>query len=716
MADSVPVAIGVFAAATKDDVQPIAILACEAFGTMIAMAPETRAKVNNLCIRSHESAVMNFIKAQIGFQKGDCSWQLAQTDAGTRFLGLAAALLTVDYWIASEALNCLLKETAENSRLVPTSNQLKQLLKSLEYKLSQSAFVERVLKWSLVISQATKAPSSSTASPPSQELIVELVKAVSNISRLGQAKKLQITAPFNQAAWVVAFVEWSTGLAPSVIVDNATNIYIEPLSQITVRLSLKSSLEQPAGFQITTLEGIKSLRVLVNELPGSHEKVRGMVTMRVFAERLMYDFFGPKETTYFRAFEKALPLGCSLVLKFLHVRESQDLGYVGTKKQPDLRLRECTATWGTAFPSEKKIVSTITAFLGTECPIQLPKQEDGFAVTDIPLVTATKEMKPGDCECVKCSHTPSNKTECKFDKFIDQIAICVLVVLLLSLLESTDPEGPWLYFGGYHWSQGLSSRMPWGTFHAGKFIKPITAILRGDTNVSYDRSTLLEALFQLLGHELDDLGDVWLMSSFHGQAVYPRLFGTMIPEEKGILSMICVPGALLWEGELYDYARGPKYRLEESPNFITDQRGSETSTCDIIAPVDMYPGFKIAWQVSKGEKYLTIGLWCPDIPEISERCPSGSIAAALGSLFVNCIHNPNSKIKRPSSDIRLSNPRQPIPYSESEKLVGMIQCDQNNPLRFFTLAAGKAGVIRGTACLDCCIQCCDMAGLRFVVC
>ncbi|KAJ6143716.1 hypothetical protein N7471_003169 [Penicillium samsonianum] len=680
------------------------------------MAPETCVKVNKLCIRSHESAVLNFLKAQIGFKKGDCGWQLTQTDAGTRFLGLAAALLSVDYWVASEALNRLLRETAEDLRLVPTSYQLKVLLKSLEYKLSQSGFVEKILGWSSNISLVIDVAPSFTSASPSQELLVELVKALSDISRVGQAKGLQIKAPVDQAAWIIAFIEWSIGLAPSVIIENDTCIHIEPMSVITIRLLLSSSLVQQAGFEITTLEDIKSIRVLTKDLPGSHETVRGMVPMRVFAERLTLDLFGHRKTLSFRAFSEALPYGCALVLNFLQVCERWD--HVDGKQKSDPGFSNCTATWGSAFPSDRTVASTIVAFLGTESPIQLPKQLDGFLIENLRLVAAFKDVQCQDCECVKCSHIPSAQTLCKFDEFIDKIAICTLVVLLLSLLESSDPEGPWLYFGGYRWFGSLLSGIPWGGFDAQEFIDPIRKILRGDTKVGYSRPTLLQALFQLLGHELYDLEDIWLMSSFRGQAVYPRLFGTMSIEGKGILSMTCVPGALMWEGELYDYARGPKHRMEEAPLFTarSDRRGSETTNCEINAPVDIYSDYKISWQVSKGDKYLTVGIWCPSIPEVSQRCPSASIIGALGSLFVNCIHDHSSKVIRTTSDLRITTPKQPVPYSESEKLIGVVPCAQNSAIRFFTLGAGKNGVIRGDACLDCCIQCCAIAGLDFVLC
>jgi len=64
---------------------------------------ESTAKFYQQCSLSHSSAVLDFLKAKVGYRKGDAGWQLAQSDPGLRFLSLAACLITSDRWTASEA-------------------------------------------------------------------------------------------------------------------------------------------------------------------------------------------------------------------------------------------------------------------------------------------------------------------------------------------------------------------------------------------------------------------------------------------------------------------------------------------------------------------------------------------------------------------------------------------------------------------------------------
>src|SRR4051794_18239472 len=92
--ETISVSRGMLIAATTDNVQMLALLACESFGATLAMAPEACTKVELLCSQIHDSAVLTWLKAKVGYRKGDCGWQLARSEAGIRFLGLTACLTT----------------------------------------------------------------------------------------------------------------------------------------------------------------------------------------------------------------------------------------------------------------------------------------------------------------------------------------------------------------------------------------------------------------------------------------------------------------------------------------------------------------------------------------------------------------------------------------------------------------------------------------------
>ncbi len=85
---------GLLQAATSDNVQPLAILACERFGATLAICDTTRRKIEELVLTGTNQSVVTFLRATIGYSSGDCASQFVHSEAGIRFLALAAALVT----------------------------------------------------------------------------------------------------------------------------------------------------------------------------------------------------------------------------------------------------------------------------------------------------------------------------------------------------------------------------------------------------------------------------------------------------------------------------------------------------------------------------------------------------------------------------------------------------------------------------------------------
>ena len=81
---TINVATGLIKAATSDNVQPLAITACEAFGAKLAVSQEVRLKMETLAKRKHTTYVFSYIKACVGFAAGDCADYLASSEAGVR--------------------------------------------------------------------------------------------------------------------------------------------------------------------------------------------------------------------------------------------------------------------------------------------------------------------------------------------------------------------------------------------------------------------------------------------------------------------------------------------------------------------------------------------------------------------------------------------------------------------------------------------------------
>jgi hypothetical protein len=135
----------------KDDptVQVLALLTCEKFRTTIAMSNHIINKVLSTITLSPEPASTIFFK---GFFKGDCVSQLGESLAGTYFLGLAAALVTIiGPFKGVVALDVMLKQSASDRALLPTVWHLNDLLVSLKAKSCRCGFADSVLGWQVIL-------------------------------------------------------------------------------------------------------------------------------------------------------------------------------------------------------------------------------------------------------------------------------------------------------------------------------------------------------------------------------------------------------------------------------------------------------------------------------------------------------------------------------------------------------------------------------------
>jgi len=136
----------------------------------------------------------------------------------------------------------------------------------------------------------------------------------------------------------------------------------------------------------------------------------------------------------------------------------------------------------------------------------------------------------------------------------------------------------------------------------------------------------------------------------------------------------------------------------------------------VLSPTDSFAGHRITWDVSRGEGTLTIALVSTDFASFPGRNPMNVLVAAAQSLYVDCSHDRMTKLSTPARFVCDTTPAKPEPYPSQGSLVGIVQCDQNEKMRFFTLASGKPGVVRQDSCLQCCITYCRLASLKFVIC
>ncbi|KAL3608805.1 hypothetical protein FPOAC2_03815 [Fusarium poae] len=120
---------GFMHAATGDNIQPLALLACEKFGATIAMCRTTCAKIETVVLPANPPAPIAFLQFTVGYSRNDSAIQLGKSSAGVRFLGLAAALVTtMGPFESVNAISLMLDSAAADRTLVPSNRQVRDLL------------------------------------------------------------------------------------------------------------------------------------------------------------------------------------------------------------------------------------------------------------------------------------------------------------------------------------------------------------------------------------------------------------------------------------------------------------------------------------------------------------------------------------------------------------------------------------------------------------
>lgn len=147
--NSVIIARGLLKAATSDNINPVTLLSCEAFGNVLPLCVKTRYKIERLARRNYTSHVLNFIKAQIGYRKNDVMKLLSNNDADVRFLCLATTFCTMDHYETARRIDSLLEGTQNKNQLRPTVRQLQVMMNVLMSKLILSDFAHHVAEWEI---------------------------------------------------------------------------------------------------------------------------------------------------------------------------------------------------------------------------------------------------------------------------------------------------------------------------------------------------------------------------------------------------------------------------------------------------------------------------------------------------------------------------------------------------------------------------------------
>ncbi|CAM1510588.1 Fc.00g009230.m01.CDS01 [Cosmosporella sp. VM-42] len=625
---------GLVMAATSDNVQPLAILACQQFGNTLAMSQETCRKVERLVLPSPELATIRFIKATVGFYKNDCATQLGGNSAGIRFLGLASALLnSVSFVEATKAIHTMLQESASDLTLAPTFFQVDALLQSIEARCLRCGFANMTVGYQLLLSRLVMdhIPQNDIgglddvfASQPSPQMITRLIEAFRQLARIGKSTVIGVEIEVTCAvAWTVSFTKWCIGIPPIVYWGDRDEspIISQPGSTVTIRIMKRAETTKNCIIRIN--HDIIAPTHLIAPLSDPHLRVFGMVNMESYGQllldRLLRGCSAPPATVLKGVFPilsliyETIPVSSVLRGSFSHAKRDGE-GSETHRLSP--------------FPDAQGLGVICAQLFDLAKPPDFSKPLDRLVA---PLQDVMEQLRES-CTCKECNLDDEDKKNgngykyrgdiddwwsakgrsvaatCKKFRFVDTLALILMDILSLSLfhcsrelLLSTSPSRPNL-----------------DTPDTIRFVLMFAfGLVKGEINPQLTTYTV-HRLFSsrvkgercaqdvygwaqtLLGHSAppnDGSKGLSVMCSSRGQVFYPLLFDTNQIPTNGYLSIVVCPGILKFENETISKIQSNRNTriLEDELELITIVNSPPEP---VIAPINRFPDIKVTWKIN----------------------------------------------------------------------------------------------------------------------
>jgi hypothetical protein len=707
------VARGVISAATSDNIQALALLACERFGATLAMCPETCDKIERLIVKV-PMPVRIFIGAYIGYSAGDSAAQLVKSKAGVQFLALAAALVTTTgSFQGGLALEVMLENSATDKTLLPTSRQLKDLLAVLEHRLVASRFADTVVYCANLLSEVPPDPKDrrnywKTATYyPDPDGIAKLVDAFRQLNRIGDATSLRLKTTAC-TPWVIAFTSWCLGIFPTIQLDDGTTILEQPTSCVTVIASKDS--EHCPGLEITIHRDLRSPADLVTAKWHS-EPWTGMVSLAQYWQWLRQEYnFGPDLAS--RCLEEALPYALDQVLGLLRTSsygkfdpqlplyEWQRLQLGSSGSAID---EESLSLVANPFPADTVVADMLRKFLGLSTQVVLRPLPPGTLLADLPVVALYIADLRKRCICKECANVSKlNFKMCDAKFLFHRLAFIVADLLSLSLFELPDN----LLVHLQHLRGGDSN-----------FKQAIYSIITTGVPEVCNIGLILKWTLTLIGHDAEVETAMpsdqrkWIISSGKGQVAYPRLFETCNIPRRGYLTLSWAPGLLRYQNQIY-----PRGVCQPNTDAGRDPVTQGSQSLQVDRPRHLLPAHKLAWQVAQRDGYLEISVTLRN--ETDQRASGSSqpytilenIAQSL--VLEACQHHPSTLLDRPDGFAAYTGPLSPKHHkynSADGSNTSCVAVEGDAGLAMLALSVFQAPfpmVVRGKACLQCALGVC----------
>lgn len=711
----VGMARGILHAATTDNVQPLAILACEQFGNTLAMSQDTIRKIEHSVVPTSQPAILAFLKSTAGYSANDSVSYLGKNTAGLQFLGLAAALVTfTDIYKAAQAVQSMLASTAKDKTLLPTARQVRDLLTSIEPRCHRSGFAEDVAGWQLLLGQHPELAfmrsdlENIPIYSPGGAGLKNLVDALRQLNRLGSADITKVTVRTVQCApWTISFVKWSLGYPPSVVCNNtATPVLEQPGSKVTIVIPADKVASN--CFDVTIHSSIHGPSDLVG--PNLRQMTAGMVSLQMYGQGvLQYCDFNSGLAG--KAFQEAIPYALHLTVKELSKRviSHEDNQFAAPKNHVEARPGQNFGK-GTTPSTSLRHAFSLSPFRGESAisriyellfnqKLELISTQDNISISKLPYVALLER----ECRCDICHPHASGLDDriCNKGGFYKKLSWIVADVLALSLVDCPD-------------LLQVSNNVNHGYWHGDSFLERVTRVLRNKSDTDIGVPDLLNRAMKVLGHDVNRIKRrEWVASSSKGQAVWPTIYETHSYGMGGYLSLSWHPGLLRHKGETYNLAHWSQSSILGSDRI--------TGICKdkVQSPCNLCPGMELDWMVSTGEDSLDVAL--------SVRCglneyhsiglePARVLTNLAKALLVeDCPHNPTSELDFSDTRLKFSGPLYPCDPSAG---ISVVAVDGDDGLRFIALSTLNNEypvVLRKRACLACCLEICQKTGSPVVV-
>ena len=706
---AVSISRGILRAATSDNVQPLAIIACERFGNTIAMSPEACLKIEKSVLPTPPPAVLRFVQGVVGYSADDCATQLGSTLAGLQFLGLAATLTTtLSLFDGATALQLMLKSSAVDKTLLPTTIQLRDLLASLEPRMHRSGFADDVVGWYLMLSDVSdmrteRRPLASDGGySPSMEAVQNLVDCFRELHRIGGATAIKATIRVRSCApWIIAFTKWCLGVPPSVYLDSGTPVIEQPASKVVIIVRVSEDSQKRDDMLVVTIEhSIGSPEDLL--APENHVPWGGMVTIEAYGQWFLRNR-GLDQGDSLRVLHQCLPYATKAVLDALEV---WDTFYTDPEISPRNVPKEFLAA---PFTGDGPASEILARMLNSNTIRELQVLDTGMNVRDLLPVRQYLAVLRNDCHCHICANSDMAFSRCKQVSFMKDMSRFVATVVALSL---------------FHCSDNLLVHLHHDIFMHNRFSDAVYYIVASEKDPVCSINSVFDWALSLVGHQMKDRAEHLpsAMSCYKGQAVYPIIFDQCRIRKQGYLALSWLPGLLKHSGDVYAHVWATREVFSHAPRH-------QVSSENVLRPVNLFSDFTLDWRITPRERFLELSVVLRSA-EGGINCyitPWEILCGHARSLILeSCSHSRDTPLKQAEPSCTYTSPYRP--YSENELERPVVAVDGADHLRFFSMGQilyeGKRltryqgrldFVFRIDACLECCLSLCKKAGYVGVV-